>query len=219
MDKLLTQAGLTPVQASTYLYLLEHGDTAPPVLATKLSLTRTNAYKVLDNLVELGLAFKTEVNKKNVYIAEDPIALSAIVAAERNRVATLEENVRDAMHQLRATYEKSQTDYDVRVMRGNAAVTSLYLRQTKRDQPLWVIEPGVQAPGLHLPRRLPATTATNTQTIKPAPYTEPVEWSVSGDELVIVTFDRKASAVRIKNPAVAQAFRSLWRLLRTHKEA
>lgn len=242
MEELLTNAGLTESQATVYLFLIENGESSPPAVAQKLKLTRTNAYKVLDNLVGMGLVRKTEVNKKFVYSAEDPIALSGLVAAERNRIIALEHSVRDAMHQLRATYEKTQKDYDVRVFRGNPAVTSLYVQQAKQEQPIYFIKSRADIPTIGFEtmdrlRRLPAKAGTQRYGITPDvveanlnpaidksanlartwvhadDYTSPVEWAVSGDELLIIDFEREASAVRIKNPAIAGAFKELWHLL------
>ena len=93
MQDTLIQAGLTKHQAKIYLFLLEHGQAAPPEISKKLALTRSNAYKILDSLVELGLVSRTEIKKKFVYHAEDPIALANLLADERNRVISLEQSV------------------------------------------------------------------------------------------------------------------------------
>lgn len=235
-------AGLSEAQAEVYLHLLKKGEAAPPAVAAALDLTRTNAYKVLDSLVDMGLVRKTEVNKKFVYKAEDPIALSSIVATERNRVIALEQNVREAMHELRAAYEKSSSDQDVRIFRGNQAVKSLYINQAKQAQPIYFIKSRADIPTMGYEtmdaiRTLPAKQGTERYGITPDvpeasanpaidrstnltrtwvhadDYTAPVEWTVSGDELLIIDFEQEASAVRIKNAAIAKAFKELWRLL------
>jgi len=235
-------AGLGEAQAKVYLHLLKKGEQAPPAVAQSLKLTRTNAYKLLDSLVDMGLVRKTEVNKKFVYQAEDPIALSSIVATERNRVIALEQSVREAMHELRAAYEKSSADSDVRTFRGNQAVKSLYLNQAKRNEPIYFIKTRADIPvigyeTLDAIHHLTAKQGTQRFGITPdAPeasanpaidrrtnltrtwihandYTAPVEWTVSGDELLIIDFEKEASAIRIKNDAVAKAFKELWRLI------
>lgn len=221
MQDVLTTAGLTDTQAAVYIFLLENGESSPPAIARKLSLTRTNAYKILDNLIELGLVRKTEINKKFVYMAEDPIALTAIVTAERNRVISMENSVRDAMHQLRASYEKMQKDYDVRVFRGNAAISALYLSQAKQGEPIYAIKSPADAATLgteaasHI-RQLPHKSGAKIHEIDSTDldsYTSPVEWSVSGEELLLIDFQQEAAAIRIKNPAIAKAFIEMWRIL------
>jgi predicted transcriptional regulator len=242
MEDLLANTGLSAPQASVYLYLLKTGASAPPAVAKALSLTRTNAYKVLDSLVEMGLIRKSEINKKFVYQAEDPIALTGLVARERNRVITLEQSVREAMHELRSTYEKSSSDRDVRTFRGNQAIKSLYINQAKLGQPVHFIKSRADTHAMgdetmESIRQLTARPGTGQYGITPdAPdvaasaamdrsagltwtrvgaddYTAPVEWSVSGDELLIIDFDKEASAIRIRNATVAKAFEEIWRLI------
>jgi predicted transcriptional regulator len=242
MEDLFVNTGLSEAQAAVYMYLLKNGESAPPVIARGAKLTRTNAYKVLDSLVDMGLIRRSEVNKKFVYRAEDPIALTNLVASERNRVIALEQNVREAMHELRSTYEKSSGDQDVRAYRGQQAIKSLYIQQAKSGNPIYFIKTRADIPTMGFDamdqlRNLPAkqgierfgiTPDTPEGSANPAldrstnltrtwiqadDYTAPVEWSVSGDELLIIDFEKDSSAVRIKNPTIAKAFKELWRLL------
>ena len=242
MEELLISAGLNEHQAKVYLHLLKHGELAPPAVARGLSLTRSNAYKVLDSLVELGLVRRNEVNKKFVYRAEDPVALTNLVGAERNRLIALEQNVREAMRELRATYEKSSVGDDVRTYRGNQAVKAQYVGQAKLAQPIYFVKSRADIPTMGYEtmdaiRKMPAKLGTERYGITPDAvdgalnpaidrvsnltrtwidaddYTAPVEWTVSGDELLIITFDKEASAIRIKDSEIAKSFKELWRLI------
>lgn len=47
-------------------------------------------------------------------------------------------------------------------------------------------------------------------------YTAPVEFSVCGDELTMFIFEKAGSVISISNPAVAEAFRQLWKMLDVH---
>lgn len=243
MEELLQQAGLNEIQARAYLYLLKNGQSSPPAVAKALQLTRSNAYKILDKLTGMGLIRRTEAHKKYVYQAEDPIALASIVAAERNRLIALEKGVKSAIHELRQTYERT-TASDVTTYRGKAAVISLYGEQTELKQPIRFIKSRADIPVMGFEtmdklRRLPAQRGILRYGITPdAPeaslnpaidrrasltrtwvdaddYTSPVEWSVCGDELLIVSFQDDASAIRIKDQVIAKSFRELWQLLDT----
>jgi len=77
--KSLIATGLTKPQAEAYALLIELGEVKPAIAATRLKITRTNAYKVLDKLVELGLASKGEEGKTLAYSATNPIALRHFV--------------------------------------------------------------------------------------------------------------------------------------------
>lgn len=242
MEELLKNAGLNEGQAAVYLFLLKNGESSPPVVATKLALTRSNAYKILDSLVDIGLTRKTEINKKFVYKAEDPIALTNIVAEERNRVIALEQGVREAMHELRKAYEKSSDDNDVRAYKGKTAVKNLYMQQARSGNPIYFVKSRADIPTMgyetmaHI-RQLPAKVGTERFGITPdvpeAPlnpaisratnltrtwihaddYTAPVEWTLSGDELLIIDFENETSAIRIKNSTIANAFKEMWHLI------
>jgi len=59
-EKILLGIGLSLEQAKIYLYLLEVGLAPAKVIASKTSLGRALAYKILDQLIELGLAEKRE---------------------------------------------------------------------------------------------------------------------------------------------------------------
>lgn len=238
-NKVLKEIGLSEHQITTYTYLLKNGPTPPPTFAKELKLTRSNAYKVLDQLVDMDLVSRLDLNKKLHYKAEDPIALASIVANERNRVIALESNVKEALTKLRQTYQKSSGNTEVQTYRGAEAVKSLYKHQATLKQTIRFIKSRADIPNMgfevmdHI-RRLPAKFGTQRFGIVPdapesaanpdinkrsnltptwiaaASYTAPVEWTVSGDELMIIIFDENSSGIRIKNKAVADAFLQIW---------
>ncbi len=242
MEELLQQAGLNEQQAKTYLYLLKQGESSPPAVAKALNLTRSNAYKVLEKLLEIPLVQRSEVQGKFVYRAEDPIALTGIVTAERNRLIALEKGVKNAIHELRQSYERSTATADIRTVRSKAAVAGMYKSQAELKQPVYFVRSRADVPVMgyelmdkvrHLPAQYGSERFGITQDTPEAPsnpaidrgtnltrtwihadgYTAPVEWSISGDELLIISFEAEASAIRIKNPVVARAFKELWHLL------
>lgn len=241
-NDILKDIGLSDRQAMTYSYLLQHGPTPPPAIAQKLKLTRSNAYKVLDQLIAMGLVSRLDLNKKLHYKAEDPITLVSIAAEERNRVIALEKNVKEALSQLRQTYQKSSGNIEVQSYKGAEAIKMLYEHQAALRQPIYFVKSRADIPALgfelmdHI-RRLPTKISTQRYGITPdspegannpeidkasnltrtwiaeEDYTAPVEWTVAGDELMIIDFDDKTSAIRIKNKVVADAFQQLWQVL------
>jgi sugar-specific transcriptional regulator TrmB len=242
VDELLKEIGLSELQAQTYLYLLEHGATSPPDLTKALNITRTNAYKIFDQLIELRLVNRSEVQKKLVYQAEDPIALASIVAEERNRVIALEKNIKTALKELRLSYQKNNAASEVQTYQGAVAVKSLYEHQAKLQESIYFIKTRSDIPFMgyetmdHI-RTLPVKFGTKRYGIIPdAPeaavnnainarsnlertwmfsedYTAPVEWTVSGDELMIIIFNDNPHGILIKNSVVADAFKRVWIML------
>jgi predicted transcriptional regulator len=241
-DELLKEIGLSELQAQTYLYLLEHGPTSPPSITTALKITRTNAYKVLDQLHDLRLVNRTEVKKKFVYNAEDPIALASLVAEERNRVLALEKNTKEALKKLRLAYQKQSTGSEVQTYQGAVALKALYEHQITLKQPIYFVKTRADIPFMGYEtmdrvRTLPVKFGTQRYGIIPdAPeaavnneinsksnlertwmfpesYTAPVEWTVSGDELMMIVFNENGTGIRIKNSVIAESFRQLWKML------
>src|SRR3990167_5800800 len=145
---ILFQIGLTKHQVAAYRYLLGSGPTPPPKLAKKIRLSRSNAYKVLDQLIAMRLVSRLEYNKKLHYKAEDPIALASIAAEERNRVIALEKNIKEALKQLRDTYQKSSGGTDVQTFRGPVAIKALYEHQIKWAEPVYFIKSRADIPYL-----------------------------------------------------------------------
>ncbi len=243
MQELLINAGLTQAQAAAYLYLLEHGESTPPSLSKKLTITRSNAYKVLDSLEELALASKHEVRKKFVYRPAAPSALAELVAHKRNSVIALEQHVNAAMQELRATYQKSSGGKTlVEITEGKSAITESYEHQSAIKQPIYFVKSRVDIPfmgfeamdqarcltvkhgtprfgitpdgteGSAVPEIDKRTNLTRTW-VNCETYTAPVEWAVSGDELLVHVFEGDGRVVRIVDYEIAESFRQLWQIM------
>lgn len=248
MEELLQGLGLTPAQAEAYLYLLDHPQTTPPRLAKQLGITRTNAYKLLDRLVELELATRRDIDKKLAYSAEDPIALTNLLSVERNRMIALERGVKESLHGLRNKFRQQTAKTTTKVQYGRAHLVEAYQEQAAQGQDVYFVASRSDIPYMgfetmseirHMPKKYgaqryglvvdhvggPVNPAiderTNlTRTWLPAEeYDAPVEWAVSGDEVNIYVFEKQGSVIRLQHPAVAESFRQLWRIMDKHLRA
>jgi predicted transcriptional regulator len=242
LQQQLIATGLNELQASAYLLLLEHGKITPPRAAKELKITRTNAYKLLDKLAELGLAKREEINKKFFYEPNNPMALSNLVAEQRNIASAREDAVKQVLGNLLARYHTHTEQPSVEVVTGREAVVVAYRTQIQQLQPIYFIRSrsdipvmGFDAmhdiritPDRHGVKRYGITpdlstgvtpTAGDTRSnltrtwVRQEDYEAPVEWSVSGDSLLIILFGSEPHAVTITNPIIADAFRQLWQLL------
>jgi predicted transcriptional regulator len=238
----LVATGLNETQAMTYALLLKDGQLKPPQLARELKLTRSNAYKVLDRLTELGLARREEKAKKFVYYPDNPLALTNLVAEQRNIATAREEAVKQVMGDLLASYHQHTEQPDVQVVTGRDAVAEAYFQQIRLQQPIRFIRSRADIPAMgfdtmHEIRVMPArhgqkrygitpdmtsgpvnpradTRSGLTRTwVRQEDYTAPVEWSVSGPTLLIVLFGSEPHAITISSPMIADAFRQLFCLL------
>lgn len=238
-EEVLRQVGLNKHQIATYLLLLKNGPTPPPQIAKKIKLTRSNAYKILDSLAALNLVSRAEIDKKLIYKVEDPIVLASLVAEERNKVIALEKNVKAGLSELRQMYQKTVSDSTVLTYKGSSAVKNLYEHQANLKEPIYLIQGrmdrlsmGFEAMSYirHLGNKFGTKRYAITPDVPDSPinpkidestnltrtwieannYISPVEWTVSGDELMIINFEDTPSGIRIKNASVADAFRQLW---------
>lgn len=240
----LIATGLSELQARAYALLLEKGSITPPLAATSLKITRTNAYKILDKLVELGLARKDEQTKKVSYTPDNPLALTNLVAEQRNLASAREDAVKHVLKKLLAKYHTHTEQPSVQVVTGRENVAEAYRQQIQQLQPIYFIRSRADIPvigfeTLHEIRVMPSrhdvkryaitpdlstgTTSSEgdkrsklTRTwVRQEDYNAPVEWSVSGSSLLIVLFGSEPHAITITNPLIAEAFSQIWHLLDT----
>ncbi len=237
----LIATGLNSSQAEAYVLLLKHGSASPPLLAKELKLTRSNAYKVLDQLTEIGLAKRQEVKKKYVYYPDNPLALTSLVASQRNLATAREEAVKKVMNELLASYHKHSEQPDIQVVTGRDAVVDSYHQQIHLLKPVYFLRAQTDIasmgfetmhqirmePSRHNIKRYGITpdlgTITNDEGDKRSnldrtwtrqeDYTAPVEWSVSGSTLLIVLFGSEPHAITITNPGIAEAFLQIWKIM------
>lgn len=79
-EKILAECGLTIQQAKIYLYLIENGLSSAKVLCKKTGIGRALTYKVLEQLIEIGLVKKRDdIGKITLFFPEHPQRLKEIV--------------------------------------------------------------------------------------------------------------------------------------------
>jgi len=241
MEQLLINAGLSELQAKAYLFLLENGPSAPKDLLKDVDTTRTNSYKLLESLESIGLAYKEDIKKKIIYKAADPSALASLLAEKRNNIIALENNVKEAIQQLRKSYIKNTQSVKVYTSIGKESLIEGYTRQANLKKPVYFIKTRDDIPFLgfetmdkirrlqgKLSKKRYGITPDSTEAplnndldkktnlirtwVKENSYTSPIEWSVSGDELLIQVFVGEGESVNIKSYLIAESFKQIWNL-------
>jgi predicted transcriptional regulator len=235
-DKLIA-TGLNEQQALAYALLIEAGEITPPEAAKKLNLTRSNTYKVLDRLVELGLANRTEKSKKLTYFPTNPSALTRLAAEQRNIATTRENAVQEVMSELISKYRTHTDQPNIEVVTGRNAVAAAYRAQIKQSATIYFLRSAADIASMSYetmhsirvePSRFnierygitpdnstkPGRDTTLERTwVRGEDYDAPVEWSVAGESLLIVLFGDEPHAITIESPIVADAFRQIWQIL------
>jgi len=240
--KLLTDIGLNKTQAKAYIALVKQGSLTPPALAKLINETRTNAYTVLDKLTELGLAKKSERDKKLVYKVENPVALEKLVTANRHEALEREKKIKNAMPTLLNYFYTYSEQPGVRFFQGKEGIEDIYKDQLHTGKTIRVIRSWKDrdffGKGVYsIWRKRPARHGIPTIMLSPDvpdanndpeldkkllfsrtwmnknDYTAPVEWDIYGDKVSIISFGEEAIGMIIESPQIAESMRQLFAIM------
>jgi hypothetical protein len=241
--KQLVQLGLTESLAAAYICLLQNGRLRPPELARLNKETRTNAYSLLDKLVELKLARKITSKKKALYEAENPVAFQKFIERQRDEMLERERLAQDSLPELINMYQMSSEKPGVRFYQGHKGIEEIYKEQIREGQPINYIRSRAEidflgfrfthnirvlAPQAGIPRHVFSPDSPEvpinwpesdkkyllTRTwYRPEDYTAPVEWSVFGNKVAAISFGKEAIGMIIDSQQIAESFRQIFTLL------
>jgi predicted transcriptional regulator len=239
----LVRLGLTESLAAAYLTLLQNGQLRPPELAVLNNETRTNAYSLLDKLVDLKLARKVTSKKKTIYEAENPVALAKLIERQREEMAERERLARDSLPELMNLYQLTSEKPGVRFYQGHKGIQEIYKEQIREGKPINYVRSRAEidflgfrfthnlrvlAPEAGITRHVfspdspevpvnwPETDKKYLLTrtwLQPEDYTAPVEWSVFGNKVAAISFGKEAIGMIIDSPQIAESLRQLFALL------
>ena len=239
----LSAAGLNVVEAKCYRALLSKKEWKPAELAEFVQETRTNCYKILDNLVELGLAKRYDKNKKFHYSATNPTVLLQLASALREQRQQAEKELEAQTNALLIDYLRVQEQPGVRYLQGPDEIGTIYTEVASAKTKVSFIHTpaGIDYYGfkqLHNYRMLAATAGVKRVALTPDSksatidykttdssvnlertwlkkddYTAPVEWGTYDDKLYIISYGKEAMGMIIQSPQIADSFSQLFRLL------
>jgi sugar-specific transcriptional regulator TrmB len=239
----LVRLGLTESLAAAYLTLLQNGQLRPPELAELNNETRTNAYSLLDKLVELKLARKVTTDKKTIYEAENPVAFEKFIERQREEMIERERVAKDTLPELMNIYQLNSEKPGIRFYQGKDGITEIYKEQVREGRPITYIRSRAEidflgfrfthnirilAPQAGIRRHaftpdspeVPINLEENDKKYllkrtwyKPEDYTAPVEWSVFGNKVAAVSFGKEAIGMIIDSPQIAESLRQIFTLL------
>lgn len=234
----LQQLGLPPSQAKAYILLVREGKLTPNQLVAKTGESRTNAYMVLDKLVQLGLAYKDDVSKKLVYRVSSPVGLQKLAERQRAVAFATEAKIREAMPQLLKFFHEHRTQPGVRFLQGRAGLKEVYQdhlktggdicvfrtpldesyygddlygymeERAKRGIKVDLISPHQPGTEQYHQENLPLNREMTW--IPEEAYTAPVEISMYNSRVAITSFGEEAVAMLIESPQIAQAMREIF---------
>ncbi len=132
--QLLIDTGLTEAQAKAYSALIEHSPITPPHLSDEIRESRTNTYKILEQLEEMGLARKDDIKKKMHYWALNPSALFDVVEQELSEVELKRRKIEASMASLQESYLEHNERPGVRHFQGVDGLKAIYQDQINENK-------------------------------------------------------------------------------------
>lgn len=238
----LVKIGLNPTQAKAYLALLGNGKLTPIELAKITGEARTNAYSVLDQLVELGLAKKLEVKKKYQYQLENPVALEKLVKYHRDEALERERSVKNALPELLNSFYTFSEQPGVRFFQGKDGIEEIYKDQLRTGKTIRIVrswkDKDFFGKGVYsVWRKRPSKYNIRTNMLSPdvddanndpeldkkllfertwmnkEDYTAPVEWDIYGDKVSVISFGEEAIGMIIESPQIAESMKQMFKIM------
>ncbi len=132
IENILEKFGFSKNESLVYRASLETGLASAQDIAKKANLKRTTAYSVLSYLVNRGVVGKTKVKNKTRFFAEPPERLLTLVGE-------LHTNLKQALPELEAIYNKNDIKPKVVFFEGENAIHNVY-EDTLKEKPDEILE-------------------------------------------------------------------------------
>jgi predicted transcriptional regulator len=128
LKQALEEMGLSSIEVETYLTLLKTAGAQPAsILANRMRINRTTAYKALINLSKIGLATKTMKHGIICFFAEDPEdTLKTLVEDKRETLKEVNATILDALPSLIVGEEGSPHLPKIRYYEGIDGLKQVY---------------------------------------------------------------------------------------------
>lgn len=131
-EKLLMSFGLSQNQARAYRALVFKKSLRPSQLTKLISESRSNCYALLDRLVELGLATKTDENKKFTYYPTSPVSLKTLLDQKLEKIEQQLHTLDKRLPQMLSEYHAGGNQPRVTHYKGKKELGTMYVQQMEQ---------------------------------------------------------------------------------------
>lgn len=134
----LTEFGLSRHEAQVYSALLELGQ-APVAQISKLAqLNRTTGYDILERLCIYGLANRTVIGNKRVYIAEPPVRFKQFIENKKRQADQRLQMIDEVLPDLQSLY-KTELKPVIKFFEGREGIRNIYLHTLESKSVIYSI--------------------------------------------------------------------------------
>ncbi|MEM6997566.1 MAG: helix-turn-helix domain-containing protein [Patescibacteria group bacterium] len=129
----LCKIGLNKAQALAYKALVQRKGAKPSTVAKLIGETRSNTYAILDRLVDMGLAYREDVNKKYTYYPESPQVLESILIEQISSQQADLELLKKKMPKMLGAFHSDKGSPSVKISSGIDAISVSYKDQVATE--------------------------------------------------------------------------------------
>lgn len=236
--EILTQTGLSEVQAKIYLYLIKHGQSTPTEIATGVEENRTTVYSAAEKLEELGVISQKDRGKIAAYVPNHPSVLESITEKRLRKIARQARNLESNLPSLINYYNEHQNEPGVQTFYGDEGVKLIWDKVITEKAPYYFIRSRFDELTNHenledfKNRRVkngivseditPSEFASGTSKeirekllltrtlLPPENYDSPVEIDIFGDNVAFINFEKNGMSTLIESPEIADAMRQFF---------
>ena len=242
--EVLTQAGLSELQAKIYLYLILHGQRTASDVATGIDEKRTTVYSALEKLLKLGIVIQKDKGKIAAYIPAHPSILESIAEKRLRVVARQAKNLEGNLPSLINFYNEHQSEPGVKTFYGEEGVQMIWDKVIATKKPFYFIRSRYDnkmapeilkefkkervAAGIESEDITPSEFTDNTNAkmkneyrltrtlLPPDEYDSPVEIDIFGDNVAFINFSKNGMSTLIESPEIADAMRQMFLFAKKH---
>lgn len=242
--EVLTQTGLSELQAKIYLYLILHGQRTASEIATGIKEKRTTVYSALEKLGKLGIVNQKDRGKIAAYTPAHPSVLETIAEKRLRSVARQTRNLEGNLPSLINFYNKHQNEPGVKTFYGIEGVQMIWDKVITTKKPYYFVrsrhdkitspeilekfrnervEAGIESEDI-TPSEF--TNSGNEEMYKkfmltrtllpPDEYDSPVEIDIFGDNVAFINFSKNGMSTLIESPEIADAMRQMFLFAKKH---
>nr|MCK4929734.1 hypothetical protein [Nanoarchaeota archaeon] len=231
-QRLLEQAGLTSSEARIYLSLLEKGSSRAGEITRHTGIHRRSIYDAVERLIQKGLVSYIKTNNRRYYEAVDPARLIELLREK-------EDNIKQIMPELQLLRKFSEKKKEVLFFRGKQAIKTVFDDQIKEGKEVLIFGDAVNVNEIikyYFPRfdnqrieknikvrMLFDESARKEKYLKKIPLAEvkfikkgskaPASTNIYSDKVSIIIWEENPKAILIKEPSLAQGFKSYFEFM------
>lgn len=242
--EILTQIGLSELQAKIYLYLIRYGQQTPSEIAKGIHENRTTVYSALERLEKLGIILQKDKGKISAYIPAHPSVLESLAEKRLRQIARQARNLEGNLPSLINYYNEYQSTPGATTFYGNEGIKMIWDKVIATKAPYYFVrsrydesadknaleefkrarvKAGIKSEDItpsefvHNSNKKMKDNFLLTRTLlPPEEYDSPVEIDIFGDNVAFINYSKDGMSTLIESPEIADAMRQVFLFAKKH---